>query len=209
MSKESAWLLMRAEARGLSGMLIAPTPTDFRKRAPSTSLRMSVPLGGTISTIVTNSPPASFAPSRERVSIGTAGAAAGPAGLAAGARFSHAQRGLHYTNVIRSRPAAASYQANPGGGKLTRIARHVFRRTKINVAAFHRPRDAGVRLRCQGQGSDRSHALDPLQHCHRSHATVAPDNIRAPLRQPRSKSLRSRAVKAVGIFINRYLRHYW
>ena len=35
---------MRAEARGLSGMLMASTPTDFRKRAPSSSLRMSVPL---------------------------------------------------------------------------------------------------------------------------------------------------------------------
>ena len=37
-SRHSAWLLMRAEARGLSGMLTASTPTDFRKRAPSISL---------------------------------------------------------------------------------------------------------------------------------------------------------------------------
>ena len=56
----NAWLLMRADARGLSGMLMASTPTDFTKRAPSSSLRMSVPLGGTISTMVTNSPRGDF-----------------------------------------------------------------------------------------------------------------------------------------------------
>ena len=56
MSSDSAWLLMRADARGLSGMLTASTPTDFTNRAPSISLRMSIPFGGTISTIVTNSP---------------------------------------------------------------------------------------------------------------------------------------------------------
>src|SRR6267143_6805539 len=64
---------MRAEARGLSGMLMPSTPTDLRKRAPSSSLRMSVPLGGTISTMVRNSPAASFAPSLERFSNGKAG----------------------------------------------------------------------------------------------------------------------------------------
>src|SRR5882724_8490276 len=38
---------------------------------------MSVPLGGTISTIVANSPVASFLPSRERFSNGTVGSATG------------------------------------------------------------------------------------------------------------------------------------
>jgi hypothetical protein len=70
-------LLILAEARGLSGILIASTPTDFKNRALSTSLRMSVPFGGTISTMVTNSRAASFAPSRDRFSTGSAGAACG------------------------------------------------------------------------------------------------------------------------------------
>ena len=61
---------MRAEARGLSGMLIASTPTDFRNRAPSISLRISVPLGGTISTMVTKFAAAIFAPSFERLRQG-------------------------------------------------------------------------------------------------------------------------------------------
>src|SRR6185369_4626702 len=74
-SRDRAWLLMRAEARGLSGILIASTPTDFRKRAPSTSLRTSIPLGGTISTMVRNSPAAILAPSLDRFSSGTAGVA--------------------------------------------------------------------------------------------------------------------------------------
>ena len=80
-SSESAWLLMRAEARGLSGILIPSTPTDFRKRAPSTSLRISVPLGGTISTMVTNSPLANLAPIRERSSSGMVGPAEGAGGV--------------------------------------------------------------------------------------------------------------------------------
>ena len=92
MSNESAWLLMRADARGLSGILTASTPTDFKNRAPSTSLRMSVPLGGTISTMVTNSLRASFEPKADRFSIGTAGVAfgAGPPVTCAGLFFPRA-----------------------------------------------------------------------------------------------------------------------
>src|SRR5438105_4858184 len=64
---DRAWLLMRAEARGLSGILTASTPTDFKKRAPSISFETSVPFGGTTSTMVTNSPRAIFAPRDERL----------------------------------------------------------------------------------------------------------------------------------------------
>src|SRR2546428_7949204 len=42
---------------------------------------MSVPLGGTISTMVTKSPLANFCPRRERCSIGTAGIGTGPVPL--------------------------------------------------------------------------------------------------------------------------------
>src|SRR3954454_14916077 len=63
---------MRADARGLSGTLIASIPTDFRYRAPSISFAASFPLGGTISTRVTNSPAAIFFPSEERPAKGSA-----------------------------------------------------------------------------------------------------------------------------------------
>src|ERR1700691_6741876 len=70
---------MRADALGLSGMLTASTPTDFRNREPSNSLRISVPLGGTTSTMVTNSPCAHFAPRGDRSSRDCAGAGLGGA----------------------------------------------------------------------------------------------------------------------------------
>src|SRR5262245_35498772 len=79
-SNESAWLLIRADARGLSGMLIASTPTDFKNLAPSSSLRISVPRGGTISTMVTNAPEAILDPSEDRSAKGRAGKAAGRVG---------------------------------------------------------------------------------------------------------------------------------
>src|SRR5579862_5403781 len=65
-SRHSAWLLMRAEARGESGILTASTPTDFRNFAPSSSRLASMPRGGTISTMVTNLPLAILRPSLER-----------------------------------------------------------------------------------------------------------------------------------------------
>src|SRR5438270_8424651 len=75
---------MRADARGLSGTLIASIPTDFRYRAPSISFPASFPSGGTISTKVTNSPAAIFLPTLERCPKGSAerGFSAGAAALA-------------------------------------------------------------------------------------------------------------------------------
>src|SRR6185437_1688355 len=65
-----ARLLIRAEARGLSGMLMASIPEALRNFAPSTSLRKSMPLGGTISTMATNSPDANLRPRLERCASG-------------------------------------------------------------------------------------------------------------------------------------------
>ncbi len=59
-----------AEARGESGTLIACTPMACSLRAPSISRDASMPLGGTISTIVTNSPRAIRAPRAERSASG-------------------------------------------------------------------------------------------------------------------------------------------
>src|SRR6185312_5698393 len=50
--------------------LMASIPADFRYLAPSTSLRNSMPLGGTTSTRVTKSPAASLRPSSERCARG-------------------------------------------------------------------------------------------------------------------------------------------
>ena len=58
--------LMRAEARGESGTLMACTPSCASSCAPSISLAQSMPRGGTISTSVMNLPCSTSAPIRER-----------------------------------------------------------------------------------------------------------------------------------------------
>src|SRR5580698_2551038 len=119
---------MRAEARGLSGMLTASTPTDFRKREPSNSLPMSVPLGGTTSTIVTNSPRASFDPRSDRSAKGCVGRGRLPPGL------SNSQGGFHHANVVGSSSTASAYDPRPSRYELPRIAGHVLRGTQIDVS---------------------------------------------------------------------------
>ena len=57
---------MRALARGESGTLIACTPRCASSSAPANSREQSKPLGGTISTMVTNSPSAMRRPNCER-----------------------------------------------------------------------------------------------------------------------------------------------
>ena len=74
--------------------------------------------------------------------------------------------------------------------KLARITRHVLRRAEINISALDRARHAGIRLRGQRQGSQRTHALHGVQHCHRTDAAIAADDVRAPLFQPWGKGFR-------------------
>ena len=62
--------LIRALALGLSGTLIASTPSRESSRAPSISFEQSIPFGETISTSVQNSPPAIIAPTFERAPSG-------------------------------------------------------------------------------------------------------------------------------------------
>ncbi|MNL22068.1 hypothetical protein D3C87_1433920 [compost metagenome] len=62
---------MRLWARGPSGTLMASTPASRMRRTPSSIERGSQPLGGTISTEVTNMPRASLAPKRDRSESGT------------------------------------------------------------------------------------------------------------------------------------------
>src|SRR5271163_5206536 len=65
--------LIRAEARGESGTLIAWTPSRARSLAPSSSLAAEIPRGETISTSVTNSPLATSRPIFERSAKGAGG----------------------------------------------------------------------------------------------------------------------------------------
>ncbi len=62
---------MRLCARGPSGTLTASTPPAFSARHCSSIGCGSMPLGGTISTLVTSSPRASFAPQRDFSASGT------------------------------------------------------------------------------------------------------------------------------------------
>ena len=67
---KAEWAAIRrgeaALARGESGTLIASTPSRCSCAAPSSSLLQSIPFGGTISTIVTNSSAATIAPIFDR-----------------------------------------------------------------------------------------------------------------------------------------------
>ena len=98
------------------------TPTDFRNRAPSISRAASVPRGGTISTMVTNSPSAILRPSCERSRSGgtsTGSALEGAVGLRAGSAAGNgAQEGLHHVDVVGRGAAAAADQAHPDATKL-------------------------------------------------------------------------------------------
>src|SRR5579885_987363 len=65
--------LIRAEARGESGTLMTSIPRPASREAPASSFEQSIPLGGTISTIVTNLPSCTSLPRRERSAIGAGG----------------------------------------------------------------------------------------------------------------------------------------
>ncbi len=62
---------MRLCARGPSGTFTASTPARFNPSTPSSILVASTPRGGTISTLVTNSPAAILAAQRDRSAKGT------------------------------------------------------------------------------------------------------------------------------------------
>ena len=68
---------MRLWARGPSGTFTASTPAALSARHCSSIGVGSTPLGGTISTLVTSSPLASFAPQHERADSGTSSTPAG------------------------------------------------------------------------------------------------------------------------------------
>ena len=73
MISETAKAPMRDWARGPSGTLTASTPASFKLRTPSIIFDGSQPLGGTISTLVTNWLSAILAAKRERSANGEGG----------------------------------------------------------------------------------------------------------------------------------------
>ena len=107
--------------------------------------------------------------------------------------------------MIWCRSAASADKLDSGRCEFSRIARHVFRRTEIDIASFHRARHAGIRLRGQGQGSRGSHPLDRVQHGDRSHAAVDAEHVNVPLRQAGGEGLRVGTVEAVAVFVDRDL----
>ncbi len=169
---------------------------------------MSVPLGGTISTMVTNSPAASFLP-RSRALLQRRAVAADGTGCVrrylhvVPPRFAYAQGGLHGANMFRRRAAASAHQAHSGRDKLARVAGHVFRRAQIDVASFDERGHAGVGLRRERQGSRRRararsrRAWPPDRRCNCSRSR------RRPSRQAcGSKVSGVGAVEAVAVFVN-------
>src|SRR5262249_31354552 len=86
MISETAKAPMRDWARGPSGTLTASTPASFRLRTPSIIFDGSQPLGGTISTLVTNWLLAILAAKRERSAKGAGSILAPGAGPLTGAR---------------------------------------------------------------------------------------------------------------------------
>src|SRR5258708_20159349 len=91
--------------------------------------------------------------------------------------------------MVGSGSTASANNASTGRDELPRIAGHVLRRAEVDVSTFDRARDACIRLGGQRQGTDGMNALDGVQHGHRTHATVAADDVGAPFFQPRAKTL--------------------
>ena len=103
-----------AEARGLSGILMASMPAAFKNFAPSTSLRKSTPFEGTVSTSVANSLAVSFfqvgALSQRRRSNTGFPLSFSHYPKACGFAFNvgHPQGGFHRFNVLRGGSTAAT-----------------------------------------------------------------------------------------------------
>ncbi len=61
----------------------------------------------------------------------------------------------------------------------------------------------------RGREVSARNAFDHVQHGHRAHAAIAPDDVDTPALNPRRKALRRRAVQTVAVFVDRDLGHDW
>src|SRR2546429_7684296 len=103
---------------------------------------MSVPLGGTISTMVTKSPLANFCPRRERCSIGTAGIGTGPVPLltcataVVGSGLSALEGGLFSRHFYRAGSQAPPHQLPPAVDKISCVLCALSRRDNYKFQYF-------------------------------------------------------------------------
>src|ERR1700677_2173199 len=125
------------------------------------------------------------------------------------ALFADPQRRFHGADMIGRGAAASADQWDASRHEFSRVARHVLRRTEIDIPAFDRARHTGVWLRCQGQGSRGSYSLDGIQHGHRANAAVDAEDVDVPFGQSRREGFGVCAIEAVAIFVNRDLGDDW
>src|SRR5438552_11487461 len=109
--------------------------------------------------------------------------------------------------MLRSSSTAATHQAHAGSNKFARIARHVFRRTQIDVAAFNAARDSSVGLRRKWEVCNPADTFDGFQHRYRANAAIAANYVCAPFGCFERECLGAGPVQTVSVFINSRLSH--
>ncbi len=198
---------MRAEARGESGTLMASTPRPARRRAPSISLAQLMPLGGTISTRVTNLPFSMRDPTRERWPSGAGGVSVFRTGVApetfdAALGIDGAHGRAHGANVVGRGSAAAADDLRAGGDGFAGEAGHVFRRAEVDVAALDGAGHAGIGHGGEGKRGGFAHGLNGGEHGGRAGGAVDADGACAPLGEQGGGLLGRGAVEAVAFVVD-------
>ena len=169
-------------------MLTASTPTDFRKRAPSTSLRDVDALrrhdldhGDELAVGELGAQRRATLQGHRRSCLrrGLRPTTWRQGCLSSG--FSDAQRRFHDPDMFRRGSAASADQAHSGRHEFPGVAGHVLGRAQVDISALDRSGDSGVGLGCQRQGSRGAHALHRVQHGDRAYTAVAADDVRSPL----------------------------
>ncbi len=128
--------------------------------------------------------------------------------LAACGRPRPLDRGADLPDVLGRRPAAAANQAHTGGHEASRVRRHVFRRTQVDVAPLDIARPSGVgHGRQPDVADDGSEPLDRLEHGRRPDAAVHANDAGPAFEQHRRELFRRRPVETVAVLLGRHLRH--
>ncbi len=141
--------------------------------------------------MVTNSPAAILRPSCERSASGgyldRLGLGHGDAACRRPyARHRSASSDFMHVNVVGRGAAATADEANADIDELLGVTRHVLRRAEIDIASLDRARHAGVGLRRKRGSGHGAHALQCIEHGHRTDAAVAADDVGAPFFQLRT-----------------------
>ena len=200
---------IRLCARGPSGTLTASTPACLSRRTCSNIGAGSTPFGGTISTVVTNRPSASLAPSRERSAKRDG---LDLHGLRRCRRHDVNGAGRHAVHeshdgadVVRGRPAAAADEPGPGFDDSPGVARHVLWGGHVDLPVTHLAREAGVGLGRERDGDHPRQLLDRLQHAVGPDRAVDADHVGAHRLQRRTEHLGVGAVVRLPVGADRHL----